>query len=191
MPKSKMANPRTQAHAQNRNQVEAHCWRARGSLRDSVRPRCWRDGGFLYFICTFMPTQEEPAELCRVPADGGEVEHVIPRSVEQCTRGPCPRWQRAVLGKPDLDRRGAVVAPEERRRSSSADWRGRRVRGDLRIERRPPRRVNVAGRPTVAGRDSHCTRRERVSPHHRQSHPRHMPPLLFEELAARAIEAVL
>ena len=36
-----------------------------------------RDGTFIYFLCSYMATVEEPTGLCRVPVEGGDVQQVI------------------------------------------------------------------------------------------------------------------
>jgi len=40
-------------------------------------PRWSHDGKFIYFICTFMTGQDEPTEICRVSAEGGEISTVV------------------------------------------------------------------------------------------------------------------
>jgi serine/threonine protein kinase/Tol biopolymer transport system component len=53
-------------------------------------PAWSRDGAFIYFICTFMPTQDEPTELCRVPSVGGTVEGVIATERRAQNAAPAP-----------------------------------------------------------------------------------------------------
>ena len=53
-------------------------------------PAWSRDGAFVYFVCTFMNTQEEPTELCRVAAAGGEVERVVKTERRAMNAAPAP-----------------------------------------------------------------------------------------------------
>jgi serine/threonine protein kinase len=53
-------------------------------------PRWSRDGKFIYFICTFMTGQDEPSEICRVPADGGDISTVVPTERRALYPAPTP-----------------------------------------------------------------------------------------------------
>jgi Tol biopolymer transport system component len=82
-------------------------------------PAWSRDGRFIYFVCTFMTTQEEPSELCRVPADGGAVERVITTGRRAMNAAPAPDGSVLFSANPtSLDaglwwrsRNGSEVAP--------------------------------------------------------------------------------
>jgi len=58
-------------------------------------PRWSRDGKFVYFICTFMTGQDEPTEICRVPADGGEISTVV--ATERRALYPAPTSEGGLL----------------------------------------------------------------------------------------------
>ena len=53
-------------------------------------PAWSRDGLYIYFDCTFMTTQEEPSELCRVSAGGGAVEPVVTTERRAMNAAPAP-----------------------------------------------------------------------------------------------------
>ena len=53
-------------------------------------PAWSRDGAFIYFVCTYMTTQEEPTELCRVPSNGGPVEAVVATERRAMNAAPAP-----------------------------------------------------------------------------------------------------
>ena len=60
-------------------------------------PAWSRDGAFIYFVCTNMTTQDEPTQLCRVPADkpDGKVERVV--ATERRAMNPAPAPDGSVL----------------------------------------------------------------------------------------------
>src|SRR5204862_423850 len=53
-------------------------------------PAWSRDGKFVYFICTFKTQQDEPSELCRVPAVGGAVDRVVTTERRALNAAPAP-----------------------------------------------------------------------------------------------------
>jgi TolB protein len=53
-------------------------------------PMWSRDSKFIYFICTYMTYQDEPTELCRVPADGGAISTVVPTERRALYPAPAP-----------------------------------------------------------------------------------------------------
>jgi len=53
-------------------------------------PMWSRDSKFIYFICTYMTYQDEPTELCRVPAEGGAISTVVPTERRALYPAPAP-----------------------------------------------------------------------------------------------------
>ena len=128
-------------------------------------PAWSRDGAFIYFVCTFMGSHEEPTELCRVPSDGtGPIEVVVTTERRAMNAAPAPDGSVLFSANPKSLDAGLWWKPKSGGDPVAADRRHRRVRRDLLVRGRSPRCFDNAGCPAIVGRDPRYEPERRPGP---------------------------